>query len=146
MIHFVKTRLVDYNSVSAISVGVLGSELLHAAVFENDIQKICLIRPFLSFSEIALSHEYKPSFIHSTVAGAIAEYDLPDLIATLCPRKALIINPLSGNGLKADETKSKQTMLFPFKVYSEKNVFNNFGLISNIDDQLVLEQVLSWLR
>ena len=137
MIHFIKTNLADYNSVSAISVGVLGSELLHAAVFENDIQKVCLIRPFLSFSEIALSHEYKPSFIHSTVAGAIEEYDLPDLIATLYPRKALIINPLSGNGMKADETKSKQNMLFPF---------NNFGLKSNIDDQLVLEQVLSWLR
>ncbi len=146
MIHFIKTKLADYNSVSAISVGVLGSELLHAAVFESDIQKLCLIRPFLSFSEIALSHEYKPSFIHSTVAGAIEEYDLPDLIARLCPRKALIINPLSGNGLKADETKSKQNMLFPFKVYSEKNAFNNFGLQSNIDDQLVLEQVLSWLR
>ena len=146
MIHFIKTKLADYNSVSAISVGVLGSELLHAAVFESDIQKVCLIRPFLSFSEIALSHEYKPSFIHSTVAGAIEEYDLPDLIARLCPRKALIINPLSGNGLKADETKSKQNMLFPFKVYSEKNAFNNFGLQSNIDDQLVLEQVLSWLR
>ena len=27
-----------------------------------------------------------------------------------------------------------------------KNAFNNFGLKSNIDDQLVLEQVLSWLR
>lgn len=146
MIHFIKTKLPETNSISAIAVGVLGSELLHAAVFESDIQKVCLIQPFLSFSEIALSHKYKPSFIHSTVAGAISAYDLPDLIATLCPRKALIINPLSGNGLKADETKSRQSMRFPLKVYSEKNAFNNFGLKSNIDDQLVLAHVLAWLR
>ncbi|MEN8229069.1 MAG: hypothetical protein ABFS38_13005, partial [Bacteroidota bacterium] len=145
MIHFIKTNLTETNSVSAISVGVLGSELLHAALFEKDIQKVCLIRPFLSFSEIALSHTYKPSFIHSTVAGAIEKYDLPDLIAMLCPRKTVIINPLSGNGLKADEIKSKQSMRFPFSVYSDMNAINNFGLKTNIDDQVVLEQVLSWL-
>ena len=146
MTHFIKNNLADYDSISAISTGVLGSELLHAAVFENDIQKVCLIRPFLSYSEITLSQEYKPSFIHSTVAGAIEEYDLPDLIASLCPRKALIINPLSANGGKADETKSKQNLLFPFKVYSEKNAINNVKLESNIDDHLILEHVLSWLR
>lgn len=146
MTFFIKTNLVDYHSVSAISVGVLGSELLHAAVFEPDIQKVCLIHPFLSFSEIALSSEYKPYFIHSTVAGAIEEYDMPDLIASLCPREVLIINPLSGNGEKADETKSKQNMLFPIRVYSAKNASNNFGLKNNIYDRLVLEQVLTWLR
>jgi len=146
MVHFIKTNVTDYNSISAISVGVLGSELLHAAVFKNDIQKVCLIRPFLSFSEIAMSHEYKPSFLFSTVPGAIEEYDLPDLIAALCPRKALILNPLTGNGLKADEAKAKQSMLFPFKVYSKNNAPYNFVLESNIDDQLVLKHVLSWLR
>jgi len=146
MTQFIKTSLADYHSISAISVGVLGSALLHAAVFENDIQKVCLIRPFLSFSEIALSHEYRPSFIHSTVAGAIEKYDLPDMMARLCPRKSLIINPLSGNGEKADNTKSRQSMLFPSRVYSEKNASKNFGLKSNIDDHLVFEQVLSWLR
>ncbi len=146
MTQFIKTNLADYHSISAISVGLLGSELLHAAVFENDIQKVCLIRPFLSFSEIALSQEYKPYFIHSTVAGAIEEYDLPDLMANLCPRKSLIINPLSATGMKADDAKSKQSLLFPSRVYSEKNASNNFGLKSNIEDHLVLEQVLNWLR
>ncbi len=146
MIHFIKTNLADYGSISAISTGVLGSELLHAAVFEPDIQKVCLIRPFLSFSEIALSAEYKPYFIHSTVAGGIEAYDLPDLMASLCPRKALIINPLSANGGKADESRSRENLLFPLKVYSEKNAINNFGLKSNIDDHLIMEHVLSWLK
>jgi len=146
MTHFIKAKLPDYHAISAMAVGVLGSELLHAAVFENDIQKVCLIHPFLSFSEIALSNDYKPFFIHSTVAGAINEYDLPDLMASLCPRKTLIINPLSGNGEKANETKSNQNMLFPLKVYAEKNASKNFGLKSNIDDHLVFEQVLSWLK
>ena len=146
MTHFIRTKLPDYHSISAIAVGVLGSELLHAAVFEDNIQKVCLIRPFLSFSEIALSHDYKPFFIHSTVAGAISEYDLPDLVASLCPRKVLILNPLSGNGEKADNTKSRQSMLFPSRLYSEKNASNNFAFKSNIEDHLVFEEVLTWLR
>lgn len=146
MVHFIKTKLSDYQTISVISVGALGSELLHAALFEDDIDRIGLISPFLSFSEIALSHEYKPSFIHSTVAGAIEAYDLPDLIAKLCPRKVLLINPLSGNGLKADEMKVKKSMRFPLSVYSVNNVPNHFNLKSNCDDDKILEQVLSWLE
>lgn len=37
-------------------------------------------------------------------------------------------------------------MRFPLKVYSEKDASGNFHLESNMDDQLVLEQVLSWLK
>jgi hypothetical protein len=146
MTHFIKSHLADYSQVTAISMGMLGSELLHAAVFEKDIQKVCLIRPFLSYSELALSNDYKPSFIHSVVAGAIEAYDLPDLVASLCPRKTLILNPLSGNGTKADEVKSRLNMRFPLEVYSGRNVSENFQLESNIDDPLILEQVLAWLK
>lgn len=146
MIHFMKTNLPDSHSVSAISVGVLGSELLHAAVFDKDIQKIGLIQPFLSFIEIALTREYKPSFIPSTVAGAIEEYDLPDLMSSLCPRKVIIIDPLSGNGLKADKSQAENSLLFPTKVYSAKDVSKNINLISLADEQTILKPLLSWLR
>jgi cephalosporin-C deacetylase-like acetyl esterase len=146
MIHFMNTNLSDYKSVSAVSVGVLGSELLHAAVFEKDIQKTGLIQPFLSFADIALAHEYKPSFIPSAVAGAIEEYDLADLMAVLCPRKMLIIDPLSADGSIADEAKAKNSILFPLSVYSQKGVPGNFELISRMDDQKVLGHLLSWLK
>ena len=146
MVHFIKTNLSDYSSISAISVGVLGSELLHAAVFEKDIQKICLIRPFLSYAEIALAPDYKPSFIHSTVAGAIEEYDLADLMAAISPRKILVLNPLSPNGQKAGETKAKYSIDFPLKVYAEKDASQNLVLITGIDNQLGLEHFRSWLK
>ncbi len=146
MIHFIKNYLPDYPSFSAISVGQLGSELLHAAVFEKDIQKVCLIRPFLSFAEIALAHEYEPSFIHSTVAGAIEQYDLADLMAVLCPRKILVIDPLSEDGQMANTTKSKNSISFPSMVYAEKDVSSNLELITETNDHLVLEYLQSWLK
>jgi hypothetical protein len=44
-----------------------------------------------------------PAFITSTVAGAIEKYDLPDLMAALCPRKLLIMNPLASDGSAISE-------------------------------------------
>lgn len=146
MVHFVKTNRADYHSVSAISVGVLGSELLHAAVFDSAIQRVCLIRPFLSFSEIALSHDYKPAYIFSTVPGAVEAYDLPDLMAVLCPRKVFVLNPLSGNGAKADGTKAAQNMCFPSAVYANNHVPDNFVLKTKIDNEVVAGQVITWLK
>ena len=146
MVHFINTNLPDYHSISSISVEGLGSELLHAAFFEKDIQKISLILPFLSFAEIAKEWEYHPAFIHSTVAGAIEEYDLADLMAGLCPRKVLIANPLSAKGLIENEENARNDLLFPLKVYSEKNVSDNFIFMINQNNQETYKQLLSWLK
>lgn len=146
MVHFIKTILPDYNSISAISDGVLGSEILHAAVFDGTIQRVCLVQPFLSFAEIARSYEYAPRFIPSAVAGAIEEYDLPDLMAALCPRKLLIINPLSENGTLSDEKGAGEDLAFPVNVYSQKNKSENFSFICRKDRQLVIEDIISWFN
>lgn len=145
MVNFIKTTLPDNKSISAISVGVLGSELLHAATFEKDIQNVCLMQPFLSYADIAMTHDYKPSFIHSIVAGAIEEYDLPDLMAGLCPRNLLIINPLSGDGLIANDSEVRESIKFPHAVYSSKNVSENLGIFDGDNNEEILVQVLEWI-
>lgn len=144
--HFIKVDLPRYQSTTAISVGVLGSELLHAATFDQNIHKVCLIQPFLSYSDIALTRDYQPSYIHSVVPGAITKYDLPDLIASISPKKILIINSLEANGLYANEQKIREIMSFPIDIYNNKNTTNNFTIESNIHNQAVAERVLSWLE
>jgi hypothetical protein len=146
MTHFIKTNLPDLNTISVISVGVLGSEILHAAVFDGAILNFCLVRPFLSFADIALSPEYSPGFIPSTVAGAIKAYDLPDMMAALCPRKLLIINPLSGNGAILDEKRAGETLAFPVNVYFQKGKSEDFSYIFRQGEQSVFEELLRWLN
>ena len=146
MSHFIKTNLSGYHSVSAISSGALGSEILHAAVFDSTIQNVCLVQPFLSFADIALTHEYLPGFIPSTVAGAIAEYDLADLMAVLCPRKLLIINPLSGNGAMADEKMAGENLAFPVSAYANQDRSKNFSFVCRMEKQQVNEEILNWLN
>jgi hypothetical protein len=134
VVHFIKYGLKEYSGISALAIGPLGSELLHAAVFDPGIKNICLIRPFLSYADIATTRLYKAAYIPFTVPGAIGEYDLPDLIAGLCPRKVLVIEPLSGDGMIADEEKVESSMRFPLSVYSEKGVPGNFNLVIGADD------------
>jgi hypothetical protein len=54
----------------------------------------------------------------------------------------IILEPLSGDGLIADEAKAKNSMLFPSMVYSEKGVPGNFNLVNALDDQTVCEAIL----
>jgi hypothetical protein len=146
MANFIKNNLSDCNSISAISVGVTGSELLHAAVFDGSIEKICLVKPFLGFADIALSHEYSPAYIPSTVAGAINHYDLADLMAALYPRELLIINPLSGNGTLADEKKAGEGFAFPENVFSQKDRSEEFNFVCRKEHPHVIEEILNWLN
>ena len=107
VIRVIKADHPQFRTIAAMSEGPLGSELLHAAVFDDVIDKVCLVRPFLSFADIARSREYVPAFIPSTVSGALKGYDLPDLMAAVCPRKVLIVNPLSAKGAPAGAGLSK---------------------------------------
>lgn len=146
IVHFVKKDINEIETISAIAVGTTGSSLLHAAAFDNAINKVCLIEPFLSFADIALTREYTPAFIPSTVAGAIEKYDLPDLLASLSPRKVLIINPLASDGTPALESKRKCYKTYPTIVYTQKGVKNNFKHSVIKDAQLVNKQVIDWLK
>jgi len=142
IVQFAKNGPHKFSGISALAAGPLCSELLHAATFDQSIDQICLFKPFLSYADIANTRFYEAEYIPFTVPGAIGEYDLPDLMAGLCPRKVLILEPLSGDGLIADEAKANNSMLFPSMVYSEKGVSGNFNLVSGQDDQTALEAFL----
>ncbi|MCK5103648.1 MAG: acetylxylan esterase [Cyclobacteriaceae bacterium] len=146
MVHFLKTDIREIETISALASGATGSEMLHAAVFNENIQKVCLIQPFLSFADIALSHEYSPAYIPSTVAGAIEKYDLPDLMASLCPRKVLVINPLSSDRSPAEESKKTCYLTYPKIVYTQKNVEGNFKHSIVGEGQPVYDKVINWLE
>lgn len=144
--HFVKNDVGGFEDVSALSVGATGSELLHAAVFEESIQKVGLIRPFLSYADIALSQEYMPSFIPSTVAGAITKYDLPDLMASLCPRKLAIINPQSSQGTSLLPGITARIMAYPTAKFVREGAEDYIQIYIEKNDQLVYKQIINWIE
>lgn len=142
--HFIKTQFPEAGTISALASGSVGSGLLHAAYFDPSIQEVCLSNSFLSFSDIALSHEYPPAFIPFTVAGAIEEYDLPDLMAGIHPRKLLIVNPLSGDGTMAAMKKVDEILTFPNSVYTQNAVSGKLETSCKNDKKQAVEYILRW--
>ncbi|MCK0146701.1 acetylxylan esterase [Arenibacter sp. F26102] len=146
VLHFAENELNTTN-IAAISNGALGSELLHAAAFNKNIKKVALIYPFLSYIDIATTKLYNSSYIPHTVSGAIEKYDLPDLMASLYPRKVLIVDPKSGDGKPASKSKIEYSLKFPLEVYKKKGDDNNMVISNNVNEnQLIVSKLLTWLE
>ena len=136
----------NISGISAVAMGPLGSELLHAAIFEKEIGSICLVKPFLNDAGIATTRFYEPAFIPFTVPGSTGKYDLPDLMAGLSPRRVLVIDPVSADGLPANSTEAREGLYFPVSVYSGKGVPENFELVIGMTDAEVFKYILKWLE
>jgi len=80
------------------------------------------------------------------VAGAIDKYDLPDLLAAVCPRKVLILDPLSANGDPARDEEKSCYLSYPKIVYTQKGVEGNFMHSVAGTDQPVHKQIIEWLK
>jgi len=90
---------------------------------------------FVSYADIALTQDYKPSFITSVVAGAIKAYDLPDLMAAVTPGSLLVVNPLNAMGAVYND-----------QVFSDSNAPGNFQMVRDLNENQTLDTVLEWLR
>jgi hypothetical protein len=145
-VHFLKENTGGSGSISAIAFGPIGSDLLHGTLFEPVITRVCIFRIFLSFEEIVHTRFYNPEFIPFSVPGAIGESDLPDLIAGLCPRKVLLVDPVSGNGSPVDASWTEASMRLPLRVYSEKGVPGRLEWIYHLDETKILPYLIKWLE
>lgn len=136
--HWIGNELSNYDSIAAVSYGALGSELLHASVFSDQIKEVYLKNPFLSFGDLALSNKYDPSLMLSSVAGAINDYDLIDLMAAYTPNKLTIINPIDVNGGRLDKVIAMDKASYPINHYKSKNASMSFSM--SFGDNSVLKE------
>ncbi len=91
---FIKKVTQAPQHLAAAAFGTLTSDLLHAATIANPFEQIILLNPLVSYQSITEQPDYKPKFAMSTVAGALFQYDLPDLVAALASRGLLLVNPV----------------------------------------------------
>ncbi len=109
--------------------------LLHAAAFHRSISRVALIEPYSSYMSIAKSRFYQLNFMYGVVAGALKKYDLPDLAASLAPRKLCITGVTDGNGTSSDEAQISKDMNFIRSVYRSKNEEDKiFISVPGVDD------------
>lgn len=142
----IKNNLPAYGEFSAMATGPVAAELLHASVIEPGISKIFLVSSFLSFENIATTRYYKPEFIPFTVAGALEYYDLPDLMAALCPRKIYIINPEGADGKPVASSEANNILSYPSRIYEQKGFKSNFMILQDLSPGDIYKNLVNWLK
>ena len=115
-------RLPDVTSdtVAVVAYGATSPVALHAAAFDSAITEVALIGPPLSYYSIATNKDYKADFIPNAVAGALTSYDLPDLAASLAPRRLLVVNPVDGTGRRAGSERVESDLAMVHAAYAAK--------------------------
>ncbi len=82
----------DTDEIYALAKGEISPDLLHAAAFNPSVSRVALIEPYSSYRSIVMNRFYDVASIHGAVPGALKAYDLPDLAASIAPRKLMLVN------------------------------------------------------
>ena len=120
--------------------------LVYAAAFDRSIGGIALIEPYSSYMSMVLNRFYISAFVPGAVPGAIREYDLPDLEASLAPGKLLLEGVTDGNGKRSDTDSINADLDVIRKVYSDNGTPDNL-MIRDLPDVQNPENLFGeWIR
>jgi hypothetical protein len=124
----------------------MGPVLIHAAAFDSTISRIALAEPCASYQSVVMNRYYDPRFIYCTVPGALKAYDLPDLEASLAPRKLLIAGPLDGNGKTPDIENTFKEFDIINKAYQIKNAERQLKIEYRLHAENQYDLYLDWIK
>ena len=141
--NYLKT-LPGIGKIGGIARGNMCLSLLHAAAFESSISNVVLLDGLISYRAVALNrfyriglqerpgggvhHPYEVDFTWG-IARVLAGYDLPDLIASVAPRRVVLSGPVDHILKPADEALVNEEMQFPKAAYHLKNAGANLKII-----------------
>jgi hypothetical protein len=133
---------VDAAAIMGVAQRELGAELLHAAAFVPEIASVALLGPLLSYQALLEQEQYDPSFVAGIVPRALTAYDLPDLAATLAPRRLLITSPIDGLGRPVAQAEVEQAWAILRAAYQSAPTKWSLGFTA---PDVELQTLLDWV-
>jgi hypothetical protein len=133
----------DVNSakIGAIAFGQMGPSLLHAAAFNQAISSVTLVRSLVSYRAVVNNELYEREFLNYYVGGALTAYDLPDLIATIAPRKIALVELRDQLMQSVSEEYLDNELAFPISIYSQKESPWNIEIVPTTDN---INSIIDW--
>ncbi len=110
LVHLLKGNK-GIKEIYGLARGSMCMPMLYAAAFDTAITRIYFINPLSSYRSVVMNRFYDPHFLYGAVAGALKAYDLPDLEATLAPRKLTMINIVNGQGQPVENNNEDITVV-----------------------------------
>jgi hypothetical protein len=132
---------LNATDISALAKKEFCPALLHAAAFDKRINNIILVKPYTSYYSVVKNRFYDPVFIPGTVPGALKEYDLPDLAASLAPRKLIIASATDGRGTREDQPGIMKDLQIIIDGFHYINAENKLKIINKEDIDLILKSL-----
>ena len=120
--------------------------LLHAAAFEPAITRIALIEPYASYRTVVMNRFYHSGFIHSAVPGALAAYDLPDLAASLAPRKLMMAGMTDGMGKAADPASITEDLSVIKAAYHDRDADGQLTMMPRGSSEKPKDLFTQWIQ
>lgn len=134
------------DEVYGVARGSMAPALLHAAAFDPSISRIALLEPYSSYLSIVSNQYYNPGFHLSTVAGSVGVYDLPDLAASLAPRRLMMTGVTDGGGKALNQETTSETFSVVKASYEEQGANGQLIITprKSLDDwdDLLLEEII----
>lgn len=104
--------------------------LLYAAAFDKGIVGIALLDAYSSYESMVMNEFYCPCFVQNLVPGALTAYDLPDLAASLAPRKLILQGITDANAKRTDQQ----------SINKDIEVIKSAYHLRNADKQLIISE------
>jgi hypothetical protein len=134
------------NEVYGLARKEMAPILLHSAAFDPVIRRIALIEPYSSYTSIVMNRFYRPAFVHSLVPGALTAYDLPDLAASLAPRKLMMAGVTDGDGNASDNEKINKDLSIIKTAYRSGNADGQLNIASLKPNEKPYELYMEWIK
>jgi hypothetical protein len=98
---------VDGASITAIGKRSGTVPLLYAAVLDERLGRVGFEEMLVSYRSVVEQRIHR-NVLESIIPGVLKQFDLPELVASLAPRQALLVNPVNplGNRLRADAARA----------------------------------------
>ena len=88
---------VDAAAISGLGKGAGAIPLLYAAVLDGRLKRLAFAEMLVSYRSI-VDHRIHRNMAESIIPGVLKQFDLPDLVASLAPRRVLIVSPVDPLG------------------------------------------------
>ena len=154
VVEFLKTRPeVDMKAIGAIGIRTMSIPLLHAAAFNASIQHVILVNALISYRSVAMTRLYKLGLVSRPgggywhpyevefnwgVGGALAGYDLPDLMGCIAPRKILLAGLQDATLKAASNALINEELNFTRAAYEYKQAMDHLNVSSSDVDLATL--------
>ena len=134
------------DEVYGLAIREMSPVLLHAAAFDTSISRVALVAPYSSYRSIVMNRFYNSGYIYSTVPGVLEAYDLPDLAASLAPRKLMIADIMDGTGSRTDTRSINEDMSVIKAAYFSPKANGNLNIIAGKAIEKMDDFYKEWIK